>query len=235
MVDDVRIMIEQLEKIIDNTLINDEIEYRLFKFNNTKEFFAAYNNDFDIIFLDIEIGDNNGVFVSKKLQEMQTNSIIVFVTSYEKYMKKSFGLNVYGYVLKDDMNKDVPLILKQIINSIYFNKTINLPSEDGETLYKLNEIIYATIDNRKVYIKTTLESKQVYISSLKKLYAHFDGDFVFAGSKYIVNLNHILRIVNGVIEFKNDDICIFIPKGKVREITLKYKDFLKKKVTDNFI
>ena len=85
---------QRLEKIIDKVLFRLDIDYKLYKYNNASSFFSDHNYDLDLLFLDIEMGEENGLNVSKALYEKGIKSIIVFVTSYDGYIKDAFGLNL---------------------------------------------------------------------------------------------------------------------------------------------
>lgn len=43
-------------------------------------------NYFDIIFLDIEMGAEDGITVARKIRQIDKNVLIIYVTSHENYM-----------------------------------------------------------------------------------------------------------------------------------------------------
>lgn len=54
----------------------------------------------DLVFLDIQIPDLNGIELAEQLLEKNPNLPIVFVTAYDEYAIKAFELNAIDYVLK---------------------------------------------------------------------------------------------------------------------------------------
>lgn len=226
-VDDEDIIREMIIKIINTELINAEIEYKIASISNTADFFK-YDIPYDIAFLDIEIGSDNGIKLSKMIYEKNQKCIVVFITSYEHYMKNSFGLNVFSYLTKDECAYRLPMVLKSILTTLLEKSFFNFKTEEGLMTYKAEEIFYFFIENRRVYMKTKKEV-QVYFTSLKKLIIELNDDFSFIGSKYIVNMNKIKNLTNGIVELENKE-CIFIPKGKVKRFSEKYKKFLMRKV-----
>lgn len=60
----------------------------------------AQNNQVNIAFLDIEMGETNGLFLAKRLKEICHTTNIIFVTGYSSFMGAAFDLRVSGYVLK---------------------------------------------------------------------------------------------------------------------------------------
>ena len=54
----------------------------------------------DVAFLDIEMREENGVSVAKKMKEQNPKINIIFVTGFSDYMREAFDLYASGYVLK---------------------------------------------------------------------------------------------------------------------------------------
>ena len=47
---------------------------------------------YDMIFLDIEMKNENGISVARKIRKMDNNVLIIYVTSHESYMLESNSL-----------------------------------------------------------------------------------------------------------------------------------------------
>lgn len=85
-------------------ICDDIVEYRLSiksyvheysKINNMESEIYIFNNGksllestltFDVLFLDIELGDLNGIDVAKEIQKKHSNTIILIITSYRQYL-----------------------------------------------------------------------------------------------------------------------------------------------------
>lgn len=226
-VDDDTIFREIITKVINSALIYMDIEYQIYTFSTTHDCFY-HDVVFDLAFLDIEIGSKNGIELAKMIHEKNTECYFIFVTSFDHYMKKAFGKNVIAYITKDEYASRLPDILRITINTIMKKSVFNLKSKDGIMSYKMIDIYSFYIENRRIYMQTD-EKVQIYYTSLKKLINELNGDFVFIGSNYIVNMHNIKMIKSGSVILENDT-CVFIPKGKVKEFNDNYKNFLKRKV-----
>ena len=73
----------------------------------------AQNHQIDVAFLDIEMPGMNGIELARRLRELRSDIMIVFVTAYESYVHES---NVIGgdYYLLKPYSKD--MILKMMDN-----------------------------------------------------------------------------------------------------------------------
>lgn len=58
----------------------------------------------DVIFIDIEMPEMNGLQAAAILQETCPNATIVFVTAYNHYAVEAFELNALDYILKPVRN-----------------------------------------------------------------------------------------------------------------------------------
>ena len=64
-------------------------------------------NSADIIFLDIEMPELNGMQLAKELRTLQPQMNIIFTTSYPEYAVEAYELRASGYLLKPVSESDV--------------------------------------------------------------------------------------------------------------------------------
>ncbi|GGG22286.1 response regulator [Paenibacillus abyssi] len=84
----------------------------------------------DIIFLDIEMPNANGIEVAERLSQYGMDADIVFVTAYNQYALDAFNVHALDYVLKpverDRLRRTIEMILKR--RRTY---TSSVPYNDG--------------------------------------------------------------------------------------------------------
>ncbi len=68
---------------------------------------------YDMIFLDINLGDINGTVLVNALQNMQPNTKIIFVTAYSDYAVRAFELGVEDYIMKPYDKRRIEKMLKK--------------------------------------------------------------------------------------------------------------------------
>ena len=176
--------------------------------------------NFDVVFLDIRLGDSNGVRVAQRLMENERPPKIVFVTAFDEYAVKAFELEAVDYVLKpfsEERIKKTLDRLKNILNQddhIKYNvtndniKAINkLAVElDGKiTLLDLEEIVFIEADGRNSIIRTSTQEYNTNIS-LKDLETRLKSATFFRPHRsFIINLqkiNEVIRWFNGTYIIK---------------------------------
>ena len=59
-----------------------------------------HENPCDLVFLDIEIPDMDGIRLSERIRDMRPRTDIVFVTGYPQFAVDSWAVHPAGYLLK---------------------------------------------------------------------------------------------------------------------------------------
>ncbi len=109
--DDERLALEGLI----NAIKEAEPEAEIVSFRVPEDVLAyAENNEYDIAFLDIEMGTMDGLTLAKKLKEIRPEGDIVFATGYSQYAVEAFKLRAAGYLMKPVTEEDIARELKHI-------------------------------------------------------------------------------------------------------------------------
>ena len=96
-VDDEQLLLGQLVKTIAKCMPDAEI----CAFSAANEVIAALDGEpADFAFLDIELGNHNGVDLAKKIKAAFPFCNIVFCTGYKSYAIEAFGLGASDYLMK---------------------------------------------------------------------------------------------------------------------------------------
>lgn len=154
---------------------------------------------YDLFFLDINLGDVNGTVLVNALKNMRPDMKIVFVTAYSEYAVKAFELEVEDYILKPFDKKR----LMKMLNRCFGKKTVNLPesvnriaiSTEGKTIFEeVQNIVYIETYNRGCMIHTVehdyFEGKT--IGEFEKKLG--DKGFFRSQKSYLVNLNKVKEL-----------------------------------------
>ena len=122
--DDENVMREAEEKICRSIIQNygDDI-VQIETFSDGKE---VLEGEYDILILDIEMEDVDGIAVKNYFQNRKKDTIIIFVTSHDEMMSQAFGVNVMGFVTKKYLDSQLPVMLdnaiKRVINTVNIDR-----------------------------------------------------------------------------------------------------------------
>lgn len=198
------------------------LENTIYEFGNGETLLNS-NESYDIIFLDIELGDSNGIDVAKEIQKRNKNTIILIITYYRQYLDAAMDLNVTRYIDKPITQERIYSALDKAMSQIN-ESIITLHSKDKRLIrLNMNEIIYAEAKLKKVIVFTDNDAFVVK-ETMKDLRNILTAScFAVPHNSYIVNLNYVK-------DFKREEIGLIKPyeKSKISIATRKQPDFKRK-------
>ena len=102
---------ETLDRICpDDTLVTLESAWDFFQMSD--------RSDFDVAFIDIDLGNVSGIQLAMELKKSSPNCNIIFVTSYAQYAPEAFRTRASGYVLKPYTEEDLREELNNLRNPL---------------------------------------------------------------------------------------------------------------------
>ena len=195
--DDEKEIRDKIKNVVKKTMFDDDRDYRVKKFSSGEELLQENVGEIDILFLDILMGDINGMDTARKIRENDKNMEIIFITSLVDYISDGYEVRAYRYLLK-------PV------------------DDDGIKKIYQRDILYIEVLNRKVIIhseKGNSETRQ----TLSEIKNELDSNMFYHCQKsFIVNLDYINKIkgYTAVLDNGKD-----IPIGRTKYKDLKEKFF----------
>ena len=179
LIDDEIAILEDVRKCVENEILpQDEVNF--FVYTRAKDFIQAIEqgDQFDILVSDIDMPDMGGLELGKRLHEKGGGPYLVFLTAYLEYAAESYIIEAYQYILKEDMEKRLPPILRQLIDRVKKEK------------------------QQFRMIGTPTSKVQVYYR--KKLSEKLGSDeFILIERGYIINVSHIASMKDGMVHMDN--------------------------------
>uniref|UniRef100_UPI004055BE0B LytR/AlgR family response regulator transcription factor n=1 Tax=Agathobacter sp. TaxID=2021311 RepID=UPI004055BE0B len=228
--DDDTILLEVLEKYFDK--LNDSmLEYKVyFSGDELYEQVISRKVRYDVYILDIEMKGMSGLDLAGRLREQGSDSLIVFLTGYSKYVFDVFEIITFDFLLKPiEYSKFVNLIqrikrylgiTKGIFAFSYRKNSFSIPCE---------EICYIEKSGRKAYLYTK-KKEYMFNMTLKEIWEQLDSAvFATIHPSYIVNLAYVREIVRDELILKTGE-KLFISKKYCQEIKKRHLRFIKEKM-----
>lgn len=228
-IEDNEIIRDDVTDLLNKRLFDFEVDYKVSKFDSSEQFLnKADRGKFQIVILDIELPGKNGVDLAKELHHMKSDAIIVFLTSYEGYMKDAFGVNVHRYILKSEYERVLPVVIGDLISMLLDRQEITFRTPNGIVKLASDDIAYIELEERNPYVMTRLnENIKLSSTSLKSIYKNIDSNkYLYVNNHTIVNMKHIVSFNARCIKMRNSSEEFIVSRGKKREIYKKYTDFL---------
>ena len=219
---------KQIENIIKGYYSENRVLFEFYTFTSGVDLIKYIKNfkRFDLIYLDIEMPELNGIEVAKIIRNDMADNLteIIYVTSKDIYDRELFQVQPLGVIEKPIINnneivKYLELALKRTSNEYKF-----FAYKIKETNYKilLNDIMYFTSSGRSVTL-TSKNSKITFYSNMLEIsYCLPQPHFLQVQRSYIVNCDYILSFNRNEL-FMEDGKRISIGKSNrkfVRQILL---------------
>lgn len=238
----------------DEMLARDELKYLLYR---TKEVDIIDEADSietavekmldfkpDIVFLDIQLSEDNGFELANRLARMKQPPAIVFATAYDQYAVKAFEVDALDYILKPfDEDRIIQTIQKYnklrpardadnnetVSQEHKENKNANklaLSVEESIVLLPVKDIVFAGLVDGKVAVRTltrTCFTNDTLVVLEKKLTF---SSFFRVHRSFIVNLDHILELQ----PWFNSTYTLIMKDGSKVPVSRTYAKELKQKL-----
>lgn len=214
--DDNKDDIERCKKMILQELAPAEVQLSTYCSGESLLFNTHSNiNMFDILFLDIEMGDLNGIETARKMRKNGYNGDIVYLTAISDYVFDVFDTSPLNYLVKQSNYADK---LKQILqvaikNAQKRNKCDMFISNNGKTCrINRNQIIFVESEGRKINIIMENGEKYSYYSTMSETLENLsEACFLRVHKSYIVNCCYIKALRHNALIMHNN---IAIPIGR---------------------
>ena len=204
--DDISLHRNALRPLIESYFTAKALPFALHEFDSG-ELLLASNHRFDIAFLDIEMGDLNGIEAATQLKKKNPNCIIIIVTSYTRYLDAAMDIHAIRFLQKPIAPERVHAALDKALSELN-DKQILLSAKNNQILrVSSRDVIFAEA-NLKNVILYTAHGTYTIKESLKKLRSLLCGDaFAVPHNSFIVNMNFIS-------DFSRTEITLRTPQGK---------------------
>lgn len=159
-------------------------------------YYMNENIDFDIIFLDIYMGLENGIEVAEKIREFDSQCKIIFTTTSTDHALASFKVFPFNYLIKPITKEVFKMVFEKAIFSIDKEKqksiTVKTDNQIKTILYK--DIMFIEIVCRKLHIHTTQGVISTY-SKLDEFETKINSQrFLRCHKSFLVNMDYIASV-----------------------------------------
>lgn len=158
------------------------------------------NNKFNVIYLDIELGDENGLNIARELKEINPESLIIYISSHDDYYRDMVQAEPFRFIRKD--LSDIEKFERELISTL----ADALKRLDGKSTFlfefnrktyriELDKVKYFYSKARTIHIcGQTGDSPEYYYGKMEDLYIILqdtDKRFVQVNKSYIVNMDYV--------------------------------------------
>lgn len=229
--DDESYICSQLESMLEDVLSEMNITFDIEVFESGEGLCTELKRQhFDLVFLDIELPDKNGVDVGKYIRDVLKDEVIqiVYISGKDGYAMKLFEIRPMNFLVKPIEREKV----KQVIEKYKVVTEQNYPvfsyAKAGvQRQVRMSEIIYFENLNRKILI-CTRDFEDEFYGSIEDVFDRVcDRDFILIHKSIIVNYRFVKNMGYKEVVMSNNKI-LPISQSKRMDAREKYMQIRKR-------
>lgn len=226
----------------DETIFSKNIEEILLEYTKQKGIFCEINIfnsgkefvdlgieiiKYNIVFLDINMDDMDGLSAAQRIREISNEMFIVFVTAYASYAFDGYKVDAIRYILKNNIN------FVEMIHECMDSISIKMNYVVKRKIFNFNEITKNVSFDHLLYIESRLHRLEFYImeddlnkytmyGTLNELEKEFsDNDFVRIHQSYLINMKYV-KNVSRYKAFLSNGMVFDIPRARYKNVEEKF-------------
>lgn len=227
--DDDTNILQSVDTLLSDYFKMNNIEYLLDKYNDGNDLLASAEN-FDIIFLDIEMEHSNGIDIAEHIRMLNSSVPIVYITNYTDYWRRAFKVHAFGFITKPLKESDFKDLLDDYINtfSSSFKHIASFTTSNGPIRINYDDILYFFFKSKRNVDLFTKDGKYLLRENLSDIYDKLDKKWFYQPRREcIVNLKNVKKLQN--------DYAIVMLDGSILPLAQRKKEEFMKKLADAFM
>lgn len=204
-VDDEDIQVDTMTSLVKEAAAGLSLSVSLIDFSSGEAFLFALEDhpDLDMVFLDIEMNQTDGLKVAKRIRQTDKDLTIVFATAFAEYAVQGYDVQALDYLLKPiELDKVKRVLKRHLDRQPAVVEKVTLESQGEVVKLALDDILYVEVNRRECEIHT-LNGPVTVSRTLKELSEELSDDFIQTHRSYLVNVSHMNRLLKTDIELSN--------------------------------
>lgn len=213
--------------------INKNEHFSLIKEFENPIYALKYDNfdNIDVIFLDINMPELDGMSFAKLISKLNKNIKFVFISAYKDFAVEAFEIKAFDYILKPYSEERIENLLNNLVSTFSKEDTVlNKKNLEKLTLNKEGKLVVVSIKDI-YYIEAIDKEIKIFTScdvlftklKLNELEDFLPLSFFRSHRSYIVNLDKVIEIepwFNSTFLLKLESLNFKIPvsRNKTKEI-----------------
>lgn len=193
---------------------NEKLE--VVHFSNGAELVRDYRPIWDVLLLDIEMPEMDGMMVARRVREVDGEVVIIFITNMGQYAIRGYEVDALDFLLKPVGYFPFSMKLDKALRYARSRQdtTLILSQEDGLRRVAARDICYVEVSLHRIHVHT-LNGVISAPGSLAEIESQLAGEpFVRCNKGYLVNLRHVNLVRGDTVLVAGEDLLISRRKRK---------------------
>lgn len=176
----------------------------------------------EIILLDINMNDMDGLTVAGNIRKIFPDIPIVLITAFMSYALDGYKVRANRFLIKDDLEMTLPDCMDDLLHELSKReRTMIFDFEEGIRKLLIDSIIYVESFGHKVVFHTA-DATYRQNRKLEEIEKELgDYDFIRVHKSFVVNLKYVLKVSNYSLTMQ-DGYVISVPRSRYADVKQAY-------------
>ena len=204
--DDEQADVVYLQSLLEKWAESTRAALKIERYSSAEAFLFQYeeDKDFDLLLLDIEMGEMSGLELARKIRQENRAVQIIFITGYMEYIAEGYDVEALHYLLKPVTAEKLFAVLDRAAERLKSKEKELCLALPGTVVWiPFHEIRYLEVQRNYV----TVHGAEAYTvkKTLNELEEELDESFCRTGRSYIVNLLFVKKITRMQVVLKDGE------------------------------
>ena len=207
--DDEKLQVKVNALYIKEIAARNNLDVTLVPFSTGKAIFEYLESKkLDVLFLDIDLGNETGIGIAERLTAKDPDIIVVFITGHREFANDAFDVDAMGYIVKPVEERKMERVLKKTLAHV---EAIRAKKPEDTIVITVDNLKKKILQNQILYIERQLTKSTIYLNgkdysvyeTISSLAERLTSDFLRVNQSFIVNKNMIIDIKGNNALLKN--------------------------------
>lgn len=201
----------RMKDYVENYFSAKGIEAELLLYTDGKEFLDKYPDHLDILLLDIEMKELDGISTAHQIRSFDENVQILFVTRMIQYALEGYAVDAADFIVKPVRYPVFCTRMDRVLRKILINKPRYLTFRLGkeELSCQIQKITCIEALNKKTIIHLSDREELLCTEPLYQLEKRLEGEpFFRCHNAFLVNMNFIHKVSSSEVSAGNQTIPV---------------------------
>lgn len=227
--DDEENILKDIAWIVESKLVDKQVACDILTINDARILLEELKqNPIDVLFLDIDMPYYSGMDIASYISENDLSTILIFVTSHDELVFKTFAYKPFGFIRKTHLDEEIDELVDRLSKELEDRKQELVITRAGEIAkIPMCNISYIESEGNYLNIRTSEEIIR-HRETMSNMENELKGkDFIRCHKGYLVNVNHIEKMKMSELIVKCGKEEAIVPVGR------SYEKDVKKKIMEN--